>query len=156
MKKLVILFWILVILFIAGCNTEREERLNYTAIPYEQIPYQYEDGTFSIKGFLAVKDKYENQSVNIRGIINYIYECPPCPKGMLCKGCSNNYIQLADPVKNITVENKIPLNFFKDSEIYQSLKLGEEIKINMKYNLVGEGGVVGKNGYFVYNSLTKI
>ena len=150
------LFGIFVLIFVAGCITEREERLEYTPIPIEQISNQYSDGSFSIKGFLAVKDQYENQSVNIRGIVKYKYKCPPCPKGALCKMCANDYIVLADPIKNITIENEIPINFFKDREIYQSLKLGEELAINVKYNSENLGGVGSKNGYFIYNSLTKI
>src|SRR3989344_8634614 len=110
MKKLIAFFLVVVFIFVVGCSTiEREERLNYTPLPIEQIPTQYTDNAFSINGFLAVKDQYDNQSINIRGIITYKYKCPPCPKGALCKTCANDYIVLADPIENITTEYEISI-----------------------------------------------
>ena len=43
-------------------------------IPPEQIPIQYDDGSYSVKGFLAEQPEYP---VRIRGFIDFRYECPP-------------------------------------------------------------------------------
>lgn len=141
---------------------ERKERLEYTPFLIEQIPNQYPDNSFSIKGFLAVKEQYDNQFVNIRGIIKNKYICGTCPKGAPCKKCES-YIVLADPLINITAENELLIDFFKDEEIYQTLKLGEIIVMNVKYNSENLRPVyhfeyqlqevAEKNGYFVYNSI---
>jgi len=152
MKKLICLS-VFALIIVAGCRFEREDRLEYSPVATEQIPDKYPDNSFSVRGFLAVKDQYENQSVNIRGIVKYKYACPPCPKGVLCKMCANDYILLADPVKNITESNEIVINFFKGKEIYQTLELGEEITLNVRYNSENQGGAGSKNGYFVYSSL---
>ena len=145
MKRLIMFLGILVLLFVIGCSTF-----------IEQVPDQYTDNSFSIKGFLAVKDNYENESINLRGIVESKGECPLCPKGHLCEPCFDDYIVLVDSTNDVTIEGQIWINFFKDKEIFQNLKLGEKIIINVKYNSKSQGGMFNNNGYFAYNSLTKI
>lgn len=141
MKKYIIIFGLLALVFLAGCSIGKEQ-LRYNVVSAKQIPDQYPDGTFSVKGFLAVKDQYENQSVNLRGIVVYKSECPPCPKDAMCEPCSPPVISLADPVKNITEEHEITISFFSQestAEInrrnmgyMENLKLGQEVTINVK------------------------
>lgn len=148
------LILILAITFIFGCSKETEGQLNPDYVSIEQIPIRYQDGSFSVKGFLQNKGQYENKSINILGIVDFKYKCPQCPRGALCKPCVPTHINLADTTSNITSENRIIINFFKDDDIYYNLKLGEEIIVNVTYSSI-PNGVYNKYGFFVYNSLTR-
>lgn len=132
MKKTNILLSAIILIFATGCN-------------------QSVNTGFSVNDFIKVKDQYENQYVDIKGIINYKYECPPCPKGYLCKPCANPNIALADQKGSLDAKSNIIINFFKDEEVYQNLSLGEKITVNIKYNAENLGGASNMNGYFVYN-----
>ena len=138
-------------LLISGCIGQKEV-IKY--LPVDSVPDQYPDGSFSVKGFLAVKDSYDDQLVSLKGIIERKNECAPCPKKAVCKPCPNSYILLADPVKEITSDHEILINFFKDRELYDSFLLGQQLTIQVKYNSNNLGGIGNLNGYFVYDGLS--
>lgn len=149
---------LLLLVVLAGCAPDIVDTVDYTPALPEDIPDIYRDGAFSIKGLLANKDQYENKSVIVRGIVSFKYECPPCPRGVLCEPCTNDHIYLGDPIENITdnlplFEHEIVVNIFKDRETYDSLKIGQEIVINVTVSGRGTGGVAARNGLFIYNNL---
>lgn len=36
----------------------------------------------------------------VTAFVASVYNCPPCPKGMICKPCPGNYIMIADSVNS--------------------------------------------------------
>jgi len=158
MKKYILIESIIVIIIVAGYFAYQKYGIT-PDLPVEENtlianpqPDQNED-IFSISSFLAVKDKYENKSVNIKGIVKYKYECPECPKDAFCKPCANDYIILDDELVDSPSKTEIFVNFFKDEEVYKNLQLEKEIVINVTYNSENLGGAGSINGYFVYNAL---
>ena len=146
-------------LLLAGCSPVHDDTVEYVSVPRESIPDLYPDGSFSIQGFLKNRTQYENQTVRIKGIVSFIYECPRCPRGAFCKPCAGNHIILGDPLENITdynyhSENKMPVNFVGEREFYSSLKVGQELTIEVGYTTT-RGGVTSRYGLFVYPGIIK-
>ena len=113
----------------------------------------------SVKEFLGAKSLYEGLPANILGVVKYKYTCPVCATGMLCPlaPCFNaKYITLAD-YPDDSPENEIIINFLKDDQVYQDLQVGQAIVVNANYYSTKlTDGMANTNGYFEYNSLTKL
>lgn len=137
---------------------------------YDKIPFKYDDNIFSVRGFLSNKDKYIGQSVDIKGTVSFIYQCPKCPAGAMCKSCANNYIYLIDPIKGITYKNqseffrqnpqcqdsRIIINFPDKSQVYNDLKINQQAVVNITYTNTKERldeAVGGSYGTFLFNSI---
>jgi hypothetical protein len=153
----------------------QELRYGYVYVNDEQILPKYPDGSYSVKGFLADKDKFTNQTLAIKGIVAFKYKCLPCAAGTTsCRSCGVNHIILADASLTFTPEESslssaivnekgLLINFGginqEQRSEYQSLRPGEEITINVSYYTsvpaVYRSATVGQNGFFIYNSLTR-
>lgn len=62
----------------------------------EHSPEAYSDGSLSVFGVRKSAESKLGQEVTIRAHVVDVYQCPPCPKGMACKPCSEPHFWIAD------------------------------------------------------------
>ena len=111
----------------------------------KEVPEVYEDGSYSVKGFLnfAKNKDLKNKNFTLRGIIYDIYECH-CPPGVRCKICPTG-LTLADPLASLTEKNKLIIDYAPNCWKLENLQKGEEVKVRVHFEKYGtiEGKIGG-------------
>ena len=130
MKYLNYIF-VLAILVIAGC-VEKDvipPALNNSSVDSANLSSNLSVNLSKVYTTSELKESSAdliNQTVKVTGEITFVYYCPPCPAGAMCKPCMNRHLLISDG-KNI-----IYINFFEGIDYYNSLSEGDVITVEVE------------------------
>lgn len=114
--------------------------------------------TYDTAEFKAVKQKFENQIVRLKGEVSYKSNCPVCPNQNGCAPCPK-YIFLTNAFDKPSAEQTVvAINFPENKAIgeYYNLKIGDSVTLRARFRVVPEGNVIANEiGYFEYENLVK-
>lgn len=111
---------------------------------YGEVPDKYSDGSYSVKGFINNAKNLDNTSFVLKGMVVNKNECAPCPAGAMCAPCAPPHIFITDYVVKTDDKYSVIVNFGRDQDTVDKLKMGDNIEIYASYNASGDG-LTGEN-----------
>jgi hypothetical protein len=73
-------------------------------------------------------------SATVTGYVTYLYRCPPCPPGAMCKPCMGDNLVLSDAPKQVTSYSDVgdeDLVVLADRAQLDALKVGSRYRLDL-------------------------
>ncbi len=109
---------------------------------YDEVPDKYANGSYSVKGFINNAKNLDKAPLALKGKVNKKNECPVCPEGVPCAPCAPPHLFITDPVITGDDGYSVVINFGRDQDTVNRLKVGDIIEINAFYAINGDGVTV--------------
>lgn len=113
----------------------------------EHSPEAYSDGSLSLFGVRKSIESKLGQEVIIRAHVVDVYQCPPCPKGMACKPCSEPHFWIAD---RPNVERDKALMVVDLPEKKPKVEVGKRYLFSGTFSKSSASGFKASDGLLVY------